>query len=121
MFPSTAKSKTDNAVEDFTEKKLLEKTTDEEGNPKEMSEYESILAERESIEETIAILSNVSSDENAKFFGTKCDVRFPDTCKNFAEDVSSQTEKFLEDVEEQREEFIEKMIEVNPELEYWLD
>lgn len=43
---------------------------------------------QESIEETIAILSNVSSDENAKFFGTKCDVRFPDTCKNFAEDVS---------------------------------
>ena len=41
--------------------------------------------------------------------------------KNFAEDVSIQTEKFLEDVEEQREEFIEKMIEINPELEYWLD
>ena len=41
--------------------------------------------------------------------------------KNFAEDVSSKTEKFLEDVEEQREEFIEKMIEINPELEYWLD
>ena len=41
--------------------------------------------------------------------------------KNFAEEVSSQTEKFLEDVEEQREEFIEKMIEMNPELEYWLD
>ena len=38
---------------------------------------------QESIEETIAILSNVSSDENAKFFGTKCDVRFPDTCKKF--------------------------------------
>ena len=55
-FPSTAKSKTDNAVEDFTEKKLLEKTTDEEGNPKELSEYESILAEREAIEETIAEL-----------------------------------------------------------------
>ena len=41
--------------------------------------------------------------------------------KNFAEEVSSQTEKFLEDVEEQREEFIEKMIEMNPELKYWLD
>ena len=56
MFPSTAKSKTDNAVEDFTEKKLLEKTTDGEGNKKELTEYESILAERESIEETIAEL-----------------------------------------------------------------
>ena len=41
--------------------------------------------------------------------------------KNFAEEVSSQTEKFLEDLEEQREEFVEKMIEMNPELEYWLD
>ena len=41
--------------------------------------------------------------------------------ENFTREVSSQTEKFLEDVEEQREEFIEKMIEVNPELEYWLD
>ena len=40
--------------------------------------------------------------------------------KNFAEEVSSQTEKFLEDLEEQREEFVEKMIEMNPELEYWL-
>ena len=40
---------------------------------------------------------------------------------NFAEEVSTQTEKFLEDVEEKREEFIEKMIEMNPELEYWLD
>ena len=41
--------------------------------------------------------------------------------KNFAEEVSSQTEEFLEDLEEQREEFVEKMIEINPELEYWLD
>ena len=41
--------------------------------------------------------------------------------KNFAEEVSSQTEKFLEDLEKQREEFLEKMIEINPELEYWLD
>ena len=41
--------------------------------------------------------------------------------KNFAEEVSSQTEKFLEDLEEEREEFVEKMIEINPELEYWLD
>ncbi len=41
--------------------------------------------------------------------------------KDFAEEVSSQTEKFLEDVEERREEFIEKMIDMNPELEYWLD
>ena len=40
---------------------------------------------------------------------------------NFAEEFSIQTEKFLEDIEEQREEFIEKMIEMNPELEYWLD
>ena len=40
---------------------------------------------------------------------------------NFAEEVSTQTEKFLEDVEDKREEFIEKMIEMNPELEYWLD
>ena len=40
---------------------------------------------------------------------------------NFAEEVSIQTEKFLEDIEEQRKEFIEKMIEINPELEYWLD
>ena len=41
--------------------------------------------------------------------------------KNFAEEVSSQTEEFLEDFEDQREEFVEKMIEMNPELEYWLD
>ena len=41
--------------------------------------------------------------------------------KNFAGEVSSQAVKFLEDVEQQREEFIEKMIEINPELEYWLD
>ena len=41
--------------------------------------------------------------------------------KNFAEEVSSQTEQFLEEAEEAREEFIEKMIEINPELEYWLD
>ena len=41
--------------------------------------------------------------------------------KNFAEEVSSQTEKFLEDLEDQREEFVEKMIDMNPELEYWLD
>ena len=40
--------------------------------------------------------------------------------KNFAEEVSSQTEEFLEDLEKQREEFVEKMIEINPELEYWL-
>ena len=43
------------------------------------------------------------------------------TIKNFAEEVSSHTEKFLEDVEEQRNDFIEKIIETNPELEYWLD
>ena len=36
-FPSTAKSKTDNNVEAFKEQKLLEKTTDEEGNQKELS------------------------------------------------------------------------------------
>ena len=41
--------------------------------------------------------------------------------KNFAEEVSSQTEEFLEDFEDQREEFVENMIEMNPELEYWLD
>ena len=41
--------------------------------------------------------------------------------KNFTENVSSQTEKFLEDVEKRREEFIEKMIDMNPELEYWID
>ena len=41
--------------------------------------------------------------------------------KNFAEEVSSQTEKFLEDAEESREEFLEKLIDINPELEYWLD
>ena len=46
---------------------------------------------------------------------------FKKSIKNFAEEVSSQTEKFLDNVEEQREEFIEKMIEINPELEYWLD
>ena len=40
--------------------------------------------------------------------------------KNFAEEVSNQTEEFLEDLEERREEFVEKMIEMNPELEYWL-
>ena len=41
--------------------------------------------------------------------------------KNFAEEVSSQTEKFLEAAEESREEFLEKLIDMNPELEYWLD
>tara|TARA_B100000965_G_C18977746_1_gene492625 strand:+ start:277 stop:435 length:159 start_codon:yes stop_codon:yes gene_type:complete len=41
--------------------------------------------------------------------------------KNFAEEVSSQTEKFLEEAEESREEFLEKLIDMNPELEYWLD
>ena len=41
--------------------------------------------------------------------------------KNFAEEVSSQTEKFLEDAEESREEFLKKLIDMNPELEYWLD
>ena len=41
--------------------------------------------------------------------------------RNFAEEVSSQTEKFLEDAEESREEFLEKLIDMNPELEYWLD
>ena len=41
--------------------------------------------------------------------------------KNFAEEVSSQTEKFLEEAEESREEFFKKLIYINPELEYWLD
>jgi len=41
--------------------------------------------------------------------------------KNFAEEVSSQTEKFLEEAEESREEFLKKLIDMNPELEYWLD
>ena len=41
--------------------------------------------------------------------------------KNFAEEVSSQTEKFLEEAEESREEFLEKLIDMNPALEYWLD
>jgi len=41
--------------------------------------------------------------------------------RNFAEEFSSQTEKFLEEAEESREEFIEKLIEMNPELEYWFD
>ena len=41
--------------------------------------------------------------------------------KNFAEEVSSQTEKFLEEAEESREEFLKKLIEMNPELKYWLD
>lgn len=52
MFPSTAKSKTDNNVEDFTKKKLLELTTDEKGDKKELSEYETILAERTALEKT---------------------------------------------------------------------
>ena len=51
-FPNTVRNKTDNVVDDFKEQKLLEKTTDEEGNPKELSEYEQILAEREALEET---------------------------------------------------------------------
>ena len=41
--------------------------------------------------------------------------------RNFAEEVSSQTEKFLEEAEESREEFFKKLIDMNPELEYWLD
>tara|TARA_B100001029_G_scaffold36330_1_gene27762 strand:- start:298 stop:537 length:240 start_codon:yes stop_codon:yes gene_type:complete len=41
--------------------------------------------------------------------------------RNFAEEVSNQTEKFIEEAEESREEFIEKLIDMNPELEYWLD
>ena len=41
--------------------------------------------------------------------------------RNFAEEVSSQTEKFLEEAEESREEFLKKLIDMNPELEYWLD
>ena len=41
--------------------------------------------------------------------------------KNFAEDVSSQAEKFLEEAEESREEFFKKLIDMNPELEYWLE
>ena len=41
--------------------------------------------------------------------------------RNFAEEVSSQSEKFLEEAEESREEFIKKLIEMNPELEYWFD
>ena len=63
MFPSTVKNKTDNVVDDFKENKLLEKTTDEEGNPKELSEYEQIIAERESIEETIAELEKELEDK----------------------------------------------------------
>ena len=39
----------------------------------------------------------------------------------FAGQVASQTEKILEEAEEARQEFIEKMIEINPELEYWID
>ena len=62
-FPSTAKSKTDNNVEAFTEKKLLEKTTDEEGNQKELSEYEKILAEREALEETRDALIKEKEDK----------------------------------------------------------
>ena len=63
MFPSTVKNKTDNVVDDFKENKLLEKTTDEKGNPKELSEYEQIIAERESIEETIAELEKELEDK----------------------------------------------------------
>lgn len=64
LFPSTAKSKTDNNVEDFKENKLLEKTTNEEtGEKLELSEYERIIAERESIEETIAALEKELEDK----------------------------------------------------------
>ena len=63
---STVKNKTDNVVDDFKENKLLEKTTDEEGNPKELSEYEQIIAERESIEETIAELEKELEDISLK-------------------------------------------------------
>ena len=63
MFPSTAKSKTDNNVEAFKEQKLLEKTTDEEGNQKELSEYEKILAEREALEETRDALIKEKEDK----------------------------------------------------------
>ena len=41
--------------------------------------------------------------------------------RNFAEEVSSQTEKFIEEAEDSRDEFIEKLIDMNPDLEYWLD
>ena len=52
---------------------------------------------------------------SSEYLGYKKDI------KNFAEEVSTQTEKFLEEAEEAREEFVEKIIEINPELEYWLD
>ena len=41
--------------------------------------------------------------------------------RNFAKEVSSQTEEFLEEAEESGEEFLEKLIDMYPELEYWLD
>ena len=94
MFPSTAKSKTDNAVEDFTEKKLLEKTTDEEGNPKEMSEYESILAERESIEETIAELEKELEDKKKNRSG------FTNFLKGTVMGETSETKKQIEKLQE---------------------
>ena len=94
MFPSTVKNKTDNVVDDFKENKLLEKTTDEEGNPKELSEYESILAEREAIEETIAELEKELEEKQKNRSG------FTNFLKGTVMGETSETKKQIEKLQE---------------------
>ena len=101
MFPSTAKSKTDNNVEAFKEQKLLEKTTDEEGNQKELSEYEQILAEREALEETRDALIKEKEDKQKNRSGFTNFLK--GTVMGETGEIDKQIKKINEELSKKRE------------------